>query len=133
VRLVVDTNILVSGLLKRGGPPGRIVEALVRGQLELVYSQDIIAEYDEILSRPKFALPTDLVTVVMESVYQYGSQVSPSPIPAFPLPDPDDWPFVAVALTVHCPIVTGNLRHFPTGLGVEILTPAQLLKQLANL
>jgi uncharacterized protein len=101
VRLVVDTNILVSGLLKRGGPPGRIIEALVRGQLDLIYSQDIIAEYDEILSRPKFALPTDLVAVVMESVYQYGFQVSPSPIPAFPLPDSDDWPFVAVTLTVY--------------------------------
>jgi hypothetical protein len=41
---------------------------------------------------------------------------------ALKLPDPGDWPFIATALAADCPVITGNARHFPKRLGVEVMT-----------
>jgi hypothetical protein len=44
-----------------------------------------------------------------------------------PVPDTADWPFIACALAMRCPVITGNLRHFPATLGITALTPRQWL------
>jgi len=54
VRLVLDTNALVSGLLTAGNPPGRIVDLLRAGKIQLQVDERIVAEYGGVLSRPKF-------------------------------------------------------------------------------
>ncbi|MFM8717254.1 MAG: putative toxin-antitoxin system toxin component, PIN family [Spartobacteria bacterium] len=54
MRLVLDTNVLVSGLLTAGNPPGRIVDFLRAGKIQLQVDERIVAEYGGVLSRPKF-------------------------------------------------------------------------------
>ena len=55
MRLVLDTNTAVSGLLW-GGPPGRLIDAAVAGQVQLFTSLPLLAELRSVLSRPKFSV-----------------------------------------------------------------------------
>ena len=59
--LVVDTNVLVSGLLQARGPSGQIVRGLANGALNLAFDARILIEYQEVLRRPKFRFDPELV------------------------------------------------------------------------
>ena len=61
MQIVLDTNVLVSGLLSATGPPGRIVEAALAGHLQLVFDMAIRREYEDVLRRPELALPAGRV------------------------------------------------------------------------
>jgi len=65
VRGVLDTNVLVSGLLTPHGPTGRVVDLLLAGQVVLLADDRILGEYIEVLGRPKFAFrPEDIVNLL---------------------------------------------------------------------
>lgn len=55
MRVVVDTNTLISGLISRGGPPARVLRRWAEGAITVVVTSDLVAEYHEVLSRPAFA------------------------------------------------------------------------------
>jgi predicted nucleic acid-binding protein len=133
MRLVVDTNVLVSGVLSAAGPPARIVEAVLSGQIKPAFDAAIRSEYEEVLTRRELAVDTKRLWVLLDTFDAFGLEVV---VPAWPekLPDPDDAPFLAVAAWVGCPLVTGNLRHFPARSrgDVAVLTPRQLVDQLAR-
>jgi putative PIN family toxin of toxin-antitoxin system len=120
---VVDTNVLVSALLRPAGPPGAVTRAIVQGRLMPVVCTDILDEYAEVLSRPHFPFDkqdaSELVTLI-------GQQALWIEITSYPdqlaLPDPSDWPFVAAALAPDCPVITGNARHFPKRTGVRVVS-----------
>jgi predicted nucleic acid-binding protein len=133
MRLVVDTNVLVAGILSAIGPPGWIVEALLSGELEPALDAGIRAEYEDILKRPELSLEPERVATVLDVIDAFGLEAVVPPWPES-LPDPDDAPFLAVAAWVGCPLVTSNMRHFPatTRKGIAVLTPRQLLDHLAR-
>jgi predicted nucleic acid-binding protein len=133
MRLVVDTNVLVAGILSASGPPGWIVEALLSGEIQPVLDAGIRAEYEDVLSRPELCLKPERVAAVLDVIDAFGLEAVMPPWPE-PLPDPDDAPFLAVAAWAACPLVTGNLRHFPAKArgGVVVLTPRQLVDQFAR-
>ena len=66
MRLVVDTNVIVSGLLNGAGFPGKLINAILRGEITVVYSEPILAEYREVLVRPKFGFDAELVKDFVE-------------------------------------------------------------------
>jgi putative PIN family toxin of toxin-antitoxin system len=132
VRVVLDTNVLVSGLLSAAGPPGWIVEAAIAGTLEPVFDMAIRQEYEEVLRRAEFGFPPAQLVELLAAIDQFGFPVSTArPWPG-PLPDPDDEPFLAVAAATGSILVTGNLRHFPARCrrGVSVLTPRELVVRL---
>ena len=133
MRLVVETNVLVAGILSASGPPGWIVEALLSGEIEPVLDAGIRAEYEDVLSRPELSLDPERVAAVLDVIDAFGLEAVVPPWPE-PLPDPDDASLVAVAAWVGCPLVTGNLRHFPARVrrGVAVLTPRQLVDDFAR-
>lgn len=53
MRIVLDTNILISALITKDTPPDRLYQAWLRGEIELVTSSAQIAEITEVLSRPR--------------------------------------------------------------------------------
>jgi hypothetical protein len=57
VRVIVDTNIIVSGLISSGGPPAKILNAVLQGLLIPVLSPDTLAELEAVLSRPRLQPP----------------------------------------------------------------------------
>jgi putative PIN family toxin of toxin-antitoxin system len=129
VRIVLDTNVLISGLLSPFGPPGEIVRMVSSGELTLCLDARILAEYRDVLLRPKFGFHGDAVAALLHFVEHRGHTVASSPLPEH-LPNPSDEPFLEVARAcgAEC-LVTGNLAHFPTPLrqGVAVFSPGEFM------
>ena len=130
MRIVLNTNVLVSGLLNPYGRPGRIVQMAAAGELALCFDARIICEYREVLSRPVFPFRAEQIDALLEQIRAAGEPVAAQPL-AERLPDPDDEPFleVAIAASADC-LVTGNPRHYPAKCcgGVRVIPPAKFLK-----
>jgi putative PIN family toxin of toxin-antitoxin system len=132
MRIVLDTNVLVAGLLSATGPPAWIVEAVLAGELELVLDMSIREEYGEVLRRPEFRFDAGHVEDLLTAIDQFAFLVTAArPCPE-PLPDPDDEPFLAVAAASGSTLVTGNLKHFParSRRGVLVQTPREFVDRL---
>ena len=132
-RLVLDTNVLVSGMINPLGAPGRIVDLLREGELELTVDDRILAEYTAVLKRRKFRPYFTLqevrdILMFLEQNTQY--MVTTTVIGD--LPDLKDIPFLEVALAADAPLVTGNIDHFPAAArrSVEVVTPASFVGRL---
>jgi putative PIN family toxin of toxin-antitoxin system len=134
VRIVLDTNVLVAGLLSSTGPPAWIVEAVLAGQLELAIDSAIREEYSEVLRRPEFGFPQDRVQTLLSAIDQFAFWVTAAPPSPVRLPDIDDEPFLAVAAASESVLVTGNLRHFPVRCrgAVRVRTPRQFFEDQRN-
>lgn len=125
MRIVLDTNVLVSGLLQPFGPSGQIVRLVSSGDLVLCHDPRILAEYQEVLLRKKFSFDPERVETLLEEIRAGGIPVAARPL-AVRLPDSDDEPFLEVALAggAQC-LVTGNAKHYPDEArsGAEVLSP----------
>lgn len=122
-RAVVDTNILVSALLSPAGPPGAVAQAIRHGALQPVVCAGIIKEYVDVLHRSRLNLEPHKVEELVALIEAQAQWVRvPQYQSAKNLPDPDDWPFIAAAIAADCPVITGNMRHFPKALGVKSVT-----------
>jgi putative PIN family toxin of toxin-antitoxin system len=135
MKVVLDTNVLVSGLLKAHSDAGAIVRLIAAGLLTVVYDARIYAEYREVLRRPKFGFENAEIKALLTLIEAEGVVVTARPLPER-LPDPDDEPFLEVARAVEdAVLVTGNMRHFvlPGGAGVPVLGPAEFLARWRKL
>ncbi len=130
MRIVLDTNVLVSGLLSPYGSPAEIVRLAGMGVLHLCYDARILAEYREVLSRPRFCFGQGHVDALLDQVVAGGHLVGALPLQSR-LPDPDDEAFLAVALAgrARC-MVTGHPRQYPTQSrgGTAVVSPAEFLE-----
>ncbi len=129
MRIVLDTNVLVAGLLSPFGPCGEIVRMVSSGEITLALDARILTEYQEVLARPKFKFDRDKVTTILDLIEHRGAIVASSPL-LNPLPDPDDEPFLEIAIAASvATLVTGNHVHFPTEScqGVTVLSPTEFL------
>jgi predicted nucleic acid-binding protein len=132
VSIVLDTNVLVAGLLCSAGPPAWIVEAVLAGRLELALDAAIRDEYEDVLRRPEFQFPENRVDDLLHAIDRCAFWTAAAPPIPLPLPDPDDEPFLAVAAVTGSVLVTGNLRHFPTRCrgGVTVRTPREFFEEM---
>jgi len=129
MKIVLDTNVLVSGLLTPFGSGGEIVRMVTAGRLTLCVDARILSEYDDVLRRPKFAFDEELVDVFISFIKQHAVFVSSIPLKEH-LPDLDDEPFLEVAIAGNVKaLVTGNKAHYPPEIveGVGTLSPAEFL------
>lgn len=129
---VIDTNVVVSGLLNPHGPSARVLDAVLDGRVKLVYDARILAEYRDVLRRPRLKLAPAKIAAFLTGL-QSQMIVTPSTL-SVAGPDADDIVFVEAALaTTDRTIVTGNLAHYPPEIlhGVRVLTPAQAAAELA--
>ncbi len=132
-RWVIDTNVVVAGLLNPHGPSARVLDAVLDGRVKLVFDARILAECRDVLQRPRLKLAPDKITAFLNGL-QSQMIVTPSPLAAAG-PDADDIIFVEAALaTSDRTIVTGNLADYPPEIlhGVRVLTPAQAAAELAQ-
>jgi putative PIN family toxin of toxin-antitoxin system len=129
MNVVLDTNVLVAGLLSPFGPCGEIVRMVSCGELTLALDARILTEYQDVLARPKFRFDHDKITALLDLIEHCGVIVAASPLTQ-QLPDPDDEPFLEVAIAARAAcLITGNQVHFPSGScqGVTVLSPSDFL------
>ena len=127
--LVLDTNVLVSAALKPESDLARIVEKVLLRQAPVYVCPSIVAEYREVLNRPKFR-PKGLPPAWLPRLLQVAFH-EPEPAPwSLKGPDPDDRVFLALAKATGAVLVTDNLGHFPEVIreGVVVCTPGEYLK-----
>ena len=134
MRVVVDTNVLISALLKPGSVPDRALEGLLGGAAVLLYDARIEAEYREVTARRKFrAVPRERIAALLEAIAQRGECLQDVPAWDGPMSDEDDRMFVEVALAGRADaVVTGNAKDFPTGEAFAIWSPAECLVPLGT-
>ena len=134
MRVVIDTNVLVSGTLNPHGSPGRVLDAAMSRSLRLLYDDRILSEYRSVLLRPRFGFSRDYVEALTDFLTFTGEAIAAGPLRVI-LPDPSDVPFLEVAATGHAEaLVTGNARHFKPirgRHGVFICSPASLIERLS--
>lgn len=130
---VIDTNVLVSAMLKWNSVPGNIMELVFDGLIVPLYNSEILKEYREVLSRPKFHLTKEIVNDVIESMEDRGISIEAEMLDII-LPDPKDRVFYEVVLeerkTEEAYLVTGNIKHFPVE--TFIVTPRKMLDIIFN-
>ena len=126
--VVIDTNVLVSAMLKWNSVPGNVMELVFDGPIIPVYNTEILKEYREVLSRPKFHLTKEIVDDVLENLEHRGISIEAETLDIV-LPDPKDRVFYEVVLeerkTEEAYLVTGNIKHFPVE--TFIVTPRKML------
>lgn len=115
---VIDTNVLVSALLKWDSVPGKILNAIFEGDVIPVYNEEILNEYQIVLSREKFHFSKDKITEVLYQIRILGIPETELVHVIESMPDPKDVVFYSIALahgrTEKTHLVTGNIKHFPS-------------------
>lgn len=127
VYAVFDTNVLVSALLSKRfeSPTVVLLDYVVDGDVILFYNEEILAEYKEVLHRPKFGFDEADIQTVLELV-RSGLCLDRTASNELFL-DEEDAVFYEVAISKDDAfLVTGNLRHFPRT--YRVVSPAQMLE-----
>lgn len=125
---ILDTNVLVSAMLKTGSVPAQVVAEAMTGSIIPVLSDGIIAEYEDVLNRSKFHFDKRAVRVFMDELKRRAIYTDAGPIDDVVL-DPKDVVFYAVLMEKRredeAYLVTGNLKHYPVR--TYIVTPREML------
>ena len=125
---VIDTNVLVSAMLKWQSVPGSVMEFALEGFIIPVLNKEIVAEYRAVLARPKFGLDDKIIIDIIDSLENVGFYVDAETID-IELPDSKDRVFYEVVMEERNEeevyFVTGNIKHFPDK--PFIVTPRQML------
>ena len=124
---VFDTNVLVSALMSKraNSPTVLLLDYVLDGRIVLLYNEDIIREYKEVLHRSKFDFSEDSIHDLIELV-KTGLFLDPTES-GETFPDIDDRVFYEVALSKEDGyVVTGNIKHFPKS--PIVVTPAEMLQ-----
>ncbi len=137
MRVVADTNVVVSGLLWRGNPR-RILDAARDGIVELYTSPVLHEELEDVLSREKFAKRLEAAGVTLrELVDGYSALamlIAAEPIEPVILRDPDDDAVLACAVAADCEVVVSgddDLLDLNQYKEIRILTATELLAELS--
>lgn len=136
MKVVLDTNVLVSGLLFRG-TPGRILSAWADGVVSLVVSPDILDEYRRVgweLSKGREPLQRAL-DALLALLTVTATIVKAPPLPAAVCEDPDDDMFLAAALAGDAQMIVSGDKHLLRVSGwksIKVLKPRQFVDRYVS-
>jgi uncharacterized protein len=137
MRVVADTNIVVSGLFWHGNPR-RVLDAARDGIIELFTSSALLEELEDVLSRERFAIRLEAAGVTLgELVLGYAALatvIEAEPIETVVIADPDDDAVLACALAAQSEVITSGDNHLlalKEHREIRILTAAELLMELS--
>ena len=126
-KAVYDTNIIISAALSPSGIPSSLLALAFERTVQLYVSPIILAEYAEVLSRPKFALSPRVITGLMRRITGAAVLVHPTRTLSV-CSDESDNRFLECAQEASAGyVVTGNKRHFPFPAfeGIHIVSTAE--------
>ena len=133
MRAVLDTNVIVSGLLSPRGNARLVLTLAFARKFDLIVSAEVLAEYDAVIRRPKFRLRPEEIDQALTELRRVGKLVKPTDDVSESPDEADNW-FLECAETGSADyLVTGNILHFPKTWGktqvvtirrfLEVLTP----------
>jgi putative PIN family toxin of toxin-antitoxin system len=126
MKIVLDTNIIVSAFINPEGPPGEIISLILTNKLTVCYNNKIFAEYTEVLKKSKFDFDSILVDGFLDFIKENGEYVV-AELQKIKFVDEDDKKFYDVykSSDANC-IITGNKKHFPKE--KNIITPREYIE-----
>ena len=133
VYAVIDTNVVVSAILAVHPNSATVIirEKIMDGTIVPLYNGEIVDEYQDVLSRPKFHFPIDLVTSLLNVIRQKGICLERTKTEEI-FTDSKDVVFYEIALSKEgAYLVTGNTKHFPAT--PIVVTPAELLRIIESM
>jgi putative PIN family toxin of toxin-antitoxin system len=139
MRLVIDTNVVASGLLW-DGTPARIIDAAQAGVIEIYTSRVLLTELTRILKREKFAKAVAASGLDIEGLVlgyaELASIVEPLPISPTIIADPDDDHVLACALAAQAELIVSGDKHLldlEVFQNIEINTAAKSMERIRSL
>jgi putative PIN family toxin of toxin-antitoxin system len=126
MKIVLDTNIIVSAFINPKGIPGEIISLLLARKITICYDNKILSEYMEILKKSKFNFDTILADDFLDFIKENGEYILAEP-QRIKFSDEDDKMFYDVYKSSDASyIVTGNKKHFPKE--KNIITPREFIE-----
>lgn len=130
---VIDTNVIVSALLKEGSIPWQILDLVVEEKIIPVFNKEIMAEYEEVLIRNKFGFSPAKIKMTLSLIEDFGREMDPVEIQEKFIHE-DDAKFFKIVMSSRILdetyLITGNIKHFPER--DFVVTPAQMLEIINN-
>ena len=125
LRVVYDTNVIVSAVLKSGSLPAALLTLALQGRVKLCVSPAVLDEYREVLHRPKFGLRPESVDALVQDITHTARFVRPTERIANPLDEKDSHLLECAVAADADFLVTGNIKHFPAPQfrKIRIVTP----------
>jgi uncharacterized protein len=136
--IVLDTNVLVSSMLKHNSKPALIMNAILEGKIQIAIDKRIFNEYTDVLHRPKLNIPADKADAILRFIAFSALWVQSQPVEFQRelVNDPGDIPFAEVAICSHSDVlVTGNMKHFGflRNTNTKVLLPDEFLAQYSHI
>ncbi len=134
-RVVLDTNVVLSAMLTNCGPASVVLGLVLSRRLAMVVSEQVLDEYEEVLSRSRFGIDPRDRAVILERVRRVGHAYTPQALPGGKkgFPDPADIMFLELALGGRADwLITRNVKHFPPqrcGF-TSVVTPEQIVGKI---
>ena len=130
-KAVLDTNIVVSGLRNPEGSSASILKLAQTRIFRWYVSEEILNEYEEVLTRASLGLKLPQITKVLGMLRRTCIMAAPTKA-VKATSDPDDNMFLECALEARADyVVTGNVRHFPARFqDIRVIQPRRFLSIL---
>jgi len=112
IKVVLDTNILVSALWTPAGNASVIIGLILSDKIIPCFDQRILDEYLTVLSRPRLSFPSGQVEELLLEITNRGLSATVSPSTVI-MPDETDRKFYDIAMYYEAYLITGNLKHYP--------------------
>ncbi len=133
MRVVLDTNILISACWSPGGLEARALTLALSGSVKACVSPAVLAEYRDVLTRPKFRSKQERIAGVLQALAAGALHVVPAEAISLAV-DEDDNRFLECAVAADALfLITGNLRDYPAACGtVRIVNAREFLNHLGD-
>lgn len=132
MRIICDTNLLISGVLFKGNPRS-ILRLASEGRIENCISPEILQETEEVLRRPKFGLAPEDISAILETFQHTFTLVVPTTRVNIIKEDPDDNIILEAAVTAQASCVVSGDSHLlaiHSWRGIRIVSPSEFLKTI---
>jgi putative PIN family toxin of toxin-antitoxin system len=133
LRVVLDTNVVVSALLKPSGLENYVLRLGLGGAVKLCTSPAVFAEYTSVLARPRLKLKTEEIRIILEQLRKESKSVHTSQTLTVSTDEPDNR-FLECAEGARADfLITGNKRHFPEQWkDTRIVTSREFLNEIIS-
>lgn len=134
MRVVLDTNVLMSGIFFEG-TPGKIIDAWLDGLVSFVVSPEIIDEYKRVSIRLTEKYPEVKIEALLMAALKSAEVVSAKALPSQICTDRDDDKFIACALSAEVSVVISGdtaLKAVGEFKGIRIISPLEFIEEFID-